>query len=86
MEAMMKRIVTFTANPTLDVSTSVGAGDSMVAGVVVALARGWPLAKATRFGLAAGSAAVMAPGTGLCARANTERLFALMGTRATATP
>jgi len=66
--------------PTVPLKSRAGAGDSMVAGVVLGLARGRPLAEAVRFGLAAGTAAVMAPGTGLSAREDAERLFAAMGT------
>jgi 6-phosphofructokinase 2 len=55
--------------------SSVGAGDSMVAGIVLSLARGWKLADAVRFGMAAGAAALIRPGTELCRRADTERLY-----------
>ena len=54
---------------------SVGAGDSMLAGMLVALTRGWELAEAVRFGVAAGSAALLRPGTELCRREDTERLY-----------
>jgi 6-phosphofructokinase 2 len=54
---------------------SVGAGDSMLAGILVALARGWEIAEAVRFGVAAGSAALLRPGTELCRREDTERLY-----------
>ncbi len=54
---------------------SVGAGDSMLAGILVALARGWELTEAVRFGIAAGSAALLRPGTELCRRDDTERLY-----------
>lgn len=54
-----------------------GAGDSMVAGIVLSLARGWDLDDAVQFGVAAGSAAVMADGTQLCRREETEQLFEL---------
>ncbi|MGO9674115.1 MAG: 1-phosphofructokinase family hexose kinase [Methylocella sp.] len=58
------------------VRSTVGAGDSMVAGIVLSLARGRSIEEAVCFGVAAGAAAVMSPGTGLCAREDTERLFA----------
>lgn len=54
---------------------SVGAGDSMVAGIVVGLARGWKLSEAVKFGMAAGAAALLRPGTELCRREDTERLY-----------
>jgi 6-phosphofructokinase 2 len=64
------------------VASSVGAGDAMVAGIVLSLARGWSLGEAVRFGVAAGTAAVMSPGTQLCRREDAERLYALMGSAA----
>ena len=54
---------------------SVGAGDSMVGGMVLSLARGWPLSEAVKFGMAAGAAALLRPGTELCRREDTERLY-----------
>ncbi len=61
--------------PIVPIRSKVGAGDSMVAGIVLALARGESLLDAARFGVAAGSAAVMTPGTQLCRRADAERLL-----------
>jgi 6-phosphofructokinase 2 len=63
------------AAPAVRVRSSVGAGDSMVAGIVLSLARGWPLGEAVRAGVAAGAAAVMNPGTALCRREDAERLY-----------
>ncbi len=60
--------------PTVRVRSKVGAGDSMVAGVVLAFARGMAAAEAVRFGVAAGSAAVTTPGTQLCRREDVERI------------
>jgi ABC-type lipoprotein export system ATPase subunit len=55
--------------------SKVGAGDSMVAGITLGLARGHSLRDAVRFGIAAGAAAVMNDGTELCRREDAERLF-----------
>jgi 6-phosphofructokinase 2 len=55
--------------------SSIGAGDSMLAGMLVSLARRWPLQDALRFGIAAGAAALLRPGTELCRREDTERLY-----------
>jgi 6-phosphofructokinase 2 len=63
------------AAPAVRIKSSVGAGDSMVAGIVLSLARGRPLGEAVRFGVAAGAAAVMNPGTALCRREDVERLY-----------
>lgn len=61
--------------PTVPIRSKIGAGDSTVAGIVLALARGLPGAEAVRFGVASGAAAVMTPGSELCRRADAERLF-----------
>ena len=47
----------------------------MVAGIVLGLSRGKEVRAAVRFGMAAGAAAVMTPGTELCRREDTERLY-----------
>jgi 6-phosphofructokinase 2 len=62
------------ASPAVHVRSNVGAGDSMVAGIVLSLAQGKGLGEAVRFGVAAGAAAVMNPGTALCRREDVERL------------
>jgi 6-phosphofructokinase 2 len=54
---------------------SIGAGDSMVAGMVLSLARGGTLVEAVQFGMAAGAAALLRPGTELCRREDVERLY-----------
>jgi 6-phosphofructokinase 2 len=56
----------------------------MVGGIALALARGWDLDDAVQFGVAAGSAAVMAPGHQLCRREDTEVLFERMRVHAEA--
>lgn len=55
--------------------STVGAGDSMVAGLVLALAEGKSLSEVLCFGVAAGTAATMNPGTELCHRADVDRLL-----------
>lgn len=57
--------------------SGVGAGDAMVAAIVVGLSRGWPLVKSVRLGIAAGAAMLMTPGTAACERGDVEKLFAL---------
>jgi len=64
--------------PAVRVASKVGAGDSMVAGMVLALDRGEPLLNAVRFGTAAGAAAVMDAESGLGSREAAERLYAEM--------
>lgn len=56
------------------VSTTVGAGDSFVAGLVQALGAGLDLRGAFARGVAAASAALLGRGTGLCQAADVQRL------------
>ena len=55
--------------------STVGAGDCLVAGVAVALQRGQSMIDAARYGVAAGTAATLAMGTGLFIAADVERLL-----------
>jgi len=59
----------------VEARSTVGAGDSMLAGVVLGLSREMPLREAVRFGLAAGAAALLGSGTELCRRSDVERLY-----------
>ncbi len=67
--------------PALDVvaQSAVGAGDCFVAGMVYALATGHSTGEAFRFGIAAGSAAVLTPGTDLARPDDIERLLPQVG-------
>jgi 6-phosphofructokinase 2 len=67
----------FAAMP-VEARSTVGAGDSMLAGIVLSLSRGWSLQEAVRFGIAAGAAALLGFGTSLCRREDAERLYAKM--------
>lgn len=55
--------------------SAVGAGDSMVAAIVVGLSRGFTLREAVRLGVAAGAAALMTAGTELARKDDVERLY-----------
>ncbi len=61
--------------PEVPVSSGVGAGDSLLAGIVHAMTRGEGLAEAVRYGVAAAAASVMHPGTRLCRREDVEALL-----------
>lgn len=65
--------VRFMAPPVKPVS-KIGAGDSMVAGIVASLSGGGSIRDAVKYGTAAGTAAVLSPGTQLCKREETEAL------------
>jgi 6-phosphofructokinase 2 len=64
--------------PDVTVHSTVGAGDSMVGGMVLALVKGWSLEDMLYYGIAAGTSATMNSGTELCKKDDTERLFAKM--------
>lgn len=52
--------------PVIKPKSSVGAGDSMVGGLVYSLSQGQSLQEALHMGVACGTAAIMNPGTALC--------------------
>lgn len=66
----------FLPAPRITAASAVGAGDSFVAGMVFALASGKDEREAFRFGLAAGSAAVLRAGNALACPEDIERLLA----------
>lgn len=74
------------APPHVTVHSMVGAGDSYVAALTLALSRDWSLEAANRFGVAAAAAAVRREATQLCDRHGTEELFELTGKPVYATP
>lgn len=69
------------ASPTVPIKSKVGAGDSMVAGICFYLDEGQSVRDAVNFGVAAGSAAVMTPGTDLCRKEDVLALYEFIKTR-----
>jgi 6-phosphofructokinase 2 len=67
------------AAPEVPVRSRIGAGDSLVAGLSLRLLQGKGIEEAAAYGVAAGTAAVMTPGTELCRREDADRLFESMG-------
>lgn len=59
----------------VDAQTTVGAGDSFVAGLVWAWTQGQDMPAAVRAAVAASAAALLAPGTALCQAADVKRLL-----------
>ncbi len=59
----------------IEMVSAVGAGDSFLGGLVAALAKGETLENAFRMAVAAGTAAVMSPGTELCRDDEVQRLM-----------
>jgi 6-phosphofructokinase 2 len=63
------------AAPSVAKKSTVGAGDSMVAGIVLSLSRGWNMEDTLKYGIASGTAATMNPGTELCKLEDVENLY-----------
>ena len=63
------------APPVVKKKSTVGAGDSMVAGIVLSLSRGASVQEALRYGIACGTAATMNEGTELCRLEDVNRLY-----------
>ena len=62
--------------PQIEVKTTIGAGDSFLAALIWAFAHRATPAEALKIAVAAGTAALLAPGTGLCALADVHALKA----------
>lgn len=75
-----KDIVEIISPPTVIRKSTVGAGDSMVGGIVFFLSKGKSLVEAVQYSVACGTAATMNPGTELCRKEDADRLFALIET------
>lgn len=67
--------VEYVVPPTVKQDSTVGAGDSMVAGLILSLSRGDELKDAVKWGVAAGTAATITPGTELCRKKDVEIIF-----------
>ena len=61
--------------PPVTVKSTVGAGDSLVAGIIMALTQNKDLLSAVHYGVACGTAATLNAGTELCRKADAEQLF-----------
>ncbi len=64
-----------TIPPKVEAESTVGAGDSLLAGVIFGLVNGRGLAAALRLGTAAGAATALTAGTQLCRREDIDRLL-----------
>ena len=64
--------------PKVEKKSTVGAGDSMVAGFVLSLSQGKNFENALRYGVACGTAATMQPGTELCNKKNADALYQII--------
>ncbi len=64
--------------PIVKKKTTVGAGDSMVAGIVFYISQGRSLQEALQYGVACGTAATLNAGTALCSKVDVDRLYELI--------
>ncbi len=69
------------SSPEVEAKSAVGAGDSFVGAMVWALAHGRPLTESFAYGIAAGAATALTPGTELCRRNDVERLYEAVRTQ-----
>ena len=68
-------IIKMIQSPTVTKQSTVGAGDSMVAGIVYYLSKGKPIEEAAMYGVACGTAATLNTGTELCNVKDVEEIF-----------
>ncbi|MGB5648419.1 MAG: 1-phosphofructokinase family hexose kinase [Muriicola sp.] len=61
--------------PVVHQRSTIGAGDSMVGGMVLSMAQGKSMTEMARYGVACGTAATMNPGTQLCKKENVDTLY-----------
>lgn len=62
--------------PTVQQKSTIGAGDSMVAGMVLSMMQGKPLIEMVKYGVACGTAATLHPGSQLCNKEDADNLYA----------
>ncbi len=66
------------ATPHVIRKSTVGAGDSMLAGIVFYLSQQKSIREAVQYGVACGTAATLNPGTALCKKEDAERLYKII--------
>lgn len=65
-------------SPTVKKRSTVGAGDSMVAGMVLALSKKCTWLEVLQYGIASGTATTINPGTELCKKEDVEKLYSIL--------
>jgi 1-phosphofructokinase family hexose kinase len=61
--------------PRVPARSNIGAGDSLLAGLLWGMITGWSLAEMIRWAVAAGTAAVLEEGTGVCSFGKVQELY-----------
>ena len=64
--------------PPVTVLSTVGAGDSLVGGLIFSLSNNKPLEEAIRYGVACGTSATISPGIELCRKEDADHLYSLI--------
>lgn len=70
-----RNLVEHIAAPTVHQKSTIGAGDSMVAGMVLSLKQGKSYSEMVRYGVACGTAATIHSGTQLCNKQDADQLY-----------
>ncbi|MCB2196694.1 MAG: 1-phosphofructokinase family hexose kinase [Bacteroidetes bacterium] len=75
MLASRENLIEYFVPPVMPVRSSVGAGDSMIAGILVGLMKDFWGSQAVQYGVAAGTAATMTGGSKLCTKEDTDKIY-----------
>jgi len=75
MLASRENIIEYFMPPVMPVNSAVGAGDSMIGGMLVGLMKDYWTSQAVQYGVAAGTAATMTDGSELCTKENTDNIY-----------
>ena len=79
-DMLITKTQTYTVKPpNVAVKSTVGAGDSMLAGIIFSLSIGQNLEQALKYGVACGTAATLNSGSKLCELADIEKIHRLIG-------
>lgn len=70
-----KNEMEYISAPTVQQKNTIGAGDSMVAGMVLSLMQDKPLSEMVKYGVACGTAATLRSGTQLCNKKDVDDLY-----------
>lgn len=70
--------VFYKSTPSVKVKSTIGAGDSMVAGLIYGILKKFPPEKMLKYGVACGVATTMSEGTSLATKKNIEKVLKLM--------
>ncbi len=74
-------MIEYVVPPTVKQKSVVGAGDSMLGGIILSMSRGDDLMDSVKWGVAAGTAATMTPGSELCRKEDVQKIFEWLNRR-----